>query len=281
MTEKEKDDARVPGNCLDMVKEAIGRAKEEKLHAKRARRRTMIRMVAVSFIGLMVILPNVSMDVAQAMSSLPVLGSFFDVITIIDYHYMDDRFSADVDIPEIKSDSEAAGSINGKISAIAEEWVREFESAKADECGRAEIKVGYEILSTAPEYFTLKLMTYQGAGSGFQQNHYYTIRISDEKEMALSDLFPENADFITPKSENIKEQMRQQVKEDAGKCYWVDLEDDDPAKGFEFSEIEKDQQFYINENGQLVVTFNEGDVAPMYMGCVQFTIPEQVTDGIR
>ena len=281
MTEKEKDDARVPGNCLDMVKEAIGRAKEEKLHAKRARRRTMIRMVAVSFIGLMVILPNVSMDVAQAMSSLPVLGSFFDVITIIDYHYMDDRFSADVDIPEIKSDSEAAGSINGKISAIAEEWVREFESAKADECGRAEIKVGYEILSTAPEYFTLKLMTYQGAGSGFQQNHYYTIRISDEKEMALSDLFPENADFITPISENIKEQMRQQVKEDAGKCYWVDLEDGDPAKGFEFSEIEKDQQFYINENGQLVVTFNEGDVAPMYMGCVQFTIPEQVTDGIR
>ena len=75
--------------------------------------------------------------------------------------------------------------------------------------------------------------------------------------------------------------MRQQVKEDAGKCYWVDLEDDDPAKVFEFSEIEKDQQFYINENGQLVVTFNEGDVAPMYMGCVQFTIPEQVTDGIR
>ena len=63
--------------------------------------------------------------------------------------------------------------------------------------------------------------------------------------------------------------------------YWVDIGDDDPAKGFEFVEIEKDQQFYIDENGQIVIAFNEGDVAPMYMGCVQFTIPGQVTDKIK
>lgn len=281
MTEKEKEGAQVPGNCLDMVKEAIERAKEEKLHAKRARRRTLMRMIAVSFIGLIVLLPNVSMGAAQAMSSLPVVGSFFDVITIRDYHYIDERFSADVNIPEIKSDSEAAEAINGKISAIAEEWVEEFESARADEWGRAEIKVDYEIMSTTPEYFTLKLMTYQGAGSGFQQNYYYTIRIADEKEMTLSDLFPENADFVTPISENIKQQMRQQVKEDQDKCYWLDIEDDDPVKGFEFSEIEKEQQFYIDEDGQVVIAFNEGDVAPMYMGCVEFTIPKQVTEDIR
>ena len=52
-------------------------------------------------------------------------------------------------------------------------------------------------------------------------------------------------------------------------------------KEFEFNKIEKDQQFYIDENGQIVIAFNEGDTAPMYMGCVQFTIPKQVTEGIR
>ena len=61
----------------------------------------------------------------------------------------------------------------------------------------------------------------------------------------------------------------------------MDIEDDDPIKGFEFSKIDKDQQFYIDEDGQIVIAFNEGDVAPMYMGCVKFTIPKQVTDGIR
>lgn len=267
--------------CLDRVKEAIGRAKEDKLHARRVRRRVIARNVLLTFVCLIIILPNISMDAAQAMSSLPLIGDFFRVITFREYHYIDDRYSADVNIPEIESDSEAAESINRKIRTIAEEWVEEFESARADEWGRSEIKVDYEILATSPEYFTLKLMTYQGSGSGFQQDHYYTIRISDEKEMALSDLFPEGADYITPISENIKQQMRQQIKNDPDKMYWVDIGDDDPAKGFEFVEIEKDQQFYIDSEGRIVIAFNEGDVAPMYMGCLQFTIPGQVTDKIK
>ena len=281
MDKKAREGIETPDECLERVKEAIGRAKEDKLQAVRARRKAFMRMVAVYFICLLVILPNVSAEVAQAMSSLPVVGDLFRVITIRDYHYMDDRFSADVHVPEIESDSEAAGSINSRVNAIAEDWVEQFEAAKEDEWGRSEIKVDYEILSTAPEYFTLKLITYQGSGSGFQQDHYYTIRISDEKEMALSDLFPEGADYITPISENIKQQMRQQIKNDPDKMYWVDIGDDDPAKGFEFVEIEKDQQFYIDSEGKIVIAFNEGDVAPMYMGCLQFTIPGQVTDKIK
>ena len=281
MDKKAREGIETPDECLERVKEAIVRAKEDKLRAVRARRKALMRMVAVSFICFLVILPNMSAGVAQAMSSLPVVGDLFRVITIRDYHYMDDRFRAEVNIPEIESDSEAAKSINGKVNAIAEEWVEQFESAKEDEWGRSEIKVDYEILSTAPEYFTLKLITYQGSGSGFQQDHYYTIRISDEKEMTLSDLFPEGADYITPISENIKQQMRQQIKNDPDKMYWVDIGDDDPAKGFEFVEIEKDQQFYIDSEGRIVIAFNEGDAAPMYMGCLQFTIPGQVTDKIK
>ena len=281
MDKKAREGIETPDECLERVKEAIVRAKEDKLRAVRARRKALMRMVAVSFICFLVILPNMSAGVAQAMSSLPVIGDLFRVITIRDYHYMDDRFRAEVNIPEIESDSEAAKSINGKISSIAEEWVERFESAKEDEWGRSEIKVDYEILSTAPEYFTLKLVTYQGSGSGFQQDHYYTIRIFDEKEMTLSDIFPEGADYITPISENIKQQMRQQIKNDPDKMYWVDIEDDDPAKGFEFVEIEKDQQFYIDSEGKIVIAFNEGDVAPMYMGCLQFIIPGQVTDKIK
>ena len=281
MDKKAREGIQTPDECLERVKEAIGSAKEDKLQAVRARRKAFMRMVAVSFICLLVILPNVSAEVAQAMSSLPVVGDLFRVITIRDYHYMDDRFSADVHVPEIESDSEAAGSINSRVNAIAEDWVEQFEAAKEDEWGRSEIRVDYEILSTAPEYFTLKLMTYQGSGSGFQQDYYYTIRISDEKEMTLSDLFPEGADYITPISENIKEQMRQEMAQDSGKNYWIDLDDDDPIKGLEFRKIKEDQQFYIDNEGRIVIAFDEGDAAPMYMGCVQFTIPGQVTDKIK
>ena len=39
--------------------------------------------------------------------------------------------------------------------------------------------------------------------------------------------------------------------------------------------------FYLNENGEVVICFNEGDVAPMSMGCVTFVIPNDVLADIR
>lgn len=38
---------------------------------------------------------------------------------------------------------------------------------------------------------------------------------------------------------------------------------------------------YLDSDGHLVICFNEGDVAPMYMGCVQFVIPDEVVADIR
>ena len=43
-----------------------------------------------------------------------------------------------------------------------------------------------------------------------------------------------------------------------------------------FRQIAEDQSFYISEEGTLVICFNEGDVAPMYMGCVKFEMPKTV-----
>ena len=37
----------------------------------------------------------------------------------------------------------------------------------------------------------------------------------------------------------------------------------------------------LNEQGNVVIGFNEGDVAPMYMGTVEFEIPAEILDGIR
>ena len=35
--------------------------------------------------------------------------------------------------------------------------------------------------------------------------------------------------------------------------------------------------FNFNEKGELVITFDETDVAPAYMGAVEFVIPQSVT----
>lgn len=45
--------------------------------------------------------------------------------------------------------------------------------------------------------------------------------------------------------------------------------------------IEDGTSFYLNQNNEVVVCFNEGDVAPMSMGCPEFVIPNEVLAGIR
>ena len=82
---------------------------------------------------------------------------------------------------------------------------------------------------------------------------------------------------MTPISENIISQMREKMAEDEMNMYWLD----DEIEELNFKAIKEDQSFYLDENGNVVISFNEGDVAPMYMGVVEFTIPNEVISDIR
>jgi len=43
-----------------------------------------------------------------------------------------------------------------------------------------------------------------------------------------------------------------------------------------FKGIDENQNFYINEDGKLVIAFNSYEAAPGYMGAVEFIIPTKV-----
>lgn len=51
--------------------------------------------------------------------------------------------------------------------------------------------------------------------------------------------------------------MKQQMKEDPNKIYWLTDEDAEP-----FKTILPDQTFYITEDHKLVISFDEYEVAP-------------------
>ena len=164
------------------------------------------------------------------------------------------------------------------IQQISDQFIKEFEENLKMEGGYQNVMVKSEIVSTTQDYFTLKLICYQGAGSGAEWNYYYTIDLNTGERLQLKDLFKEGADYITPISENIKEQMREQMAADENKKYWLD---DAEVEEWNFKQITDDTAFYLNENGNIVISFDEGDVAPMYMGVVTFEIPEDVVKDIR
>ncbi len=239
--------------------------------------------------GLFVILPNTSGTIAHAMEQIPIIGQLVKVVTFRDYEYESDRNMADIEVPEIKPEEQLADStlqenidrttaeINAEIQSITDELIAEFEKNLDEEMGYQDVVVKSEVLATTPEYFTLKLICYQGAGSGYQWNYFYTIDLNTGERLQLKDIFEEGADYITPISENIKVQMQERMDADESVYYWLN----DEIEEWNFKAITDETSFYLNKRGNVVIGFNEGDVAPMYMGTVEFEIPADVLDGIR
>lgn len=244
---------------------------------------------AAAVVGAFLILPNTSVTIANAMEQIPVIGQLVKVVTFRNYEYETDRNMADVEVPEIVVEEPAKDTqvqetlersteeINAEIQKITDEMVEFFESNLEDEEGYQDIMVKSEVLATTQDYFTLKLICYQGAGSGAQWNYYYTIDLNTGERLKLKDIFVEGADYITPISENIKEQMQAQMDADEMVYYWLN----DEFEEWNFKSITEETSFYLNEKDNVVIGFDEGDVAPMYMGCVEFEIPAEVLADIR
>lgn len=300
---------------VEAMKKSIADAKNEK---KKKRYMTRSAVAAAAVAGF-ILLPNTSQGVAYAMSSIPLVGKLVEVVTFRDYQYESERQNADVTVPELVADgangipggTESADGTNGglngngladgsaqaeadsrvqenlkktteeinaEIREITDQIVAEFEENAKKEGGYQDIVVKHEVLATSEDYFTLKLICYQGAGSGAEWDYFYTIDLTTGERLALADLFVEGADYITPISENIKEQMSEQMAADENVIYWLENED---IPEWNFQQITDETSFYLNQNGNIVICFNEGDVAPMYMGCVEFEIPSDVVAGIR
>ena len=278
---------------LSEMKKKIEQAKKEN---RRTLKRHILRNITAAAAAVAVVitvLPNTSQTVAYAMSRIPILSKWVEVVTFRDYEYSTDRHIADIEVPEVtvsiesetETDSEisertkqTAAEINAEIQEITGQIIEEFEKYKEDEEGYQDVIIKSEVLATTEQYFTLKLICYQGAGSGYEQDFYYTINLADGERLQLKDLFADDSDYISAISENIKIQMQEQMDADEDVHYWLN-ETDVPE--WNFTAITDETSFYLNENNEVVIAFNEGDVAPMYMGCVQFVIPNEVLADIR
>ena len=187
---KEYQDIHMSEEQLLQMKQKISQAKQENsrqgsnaAHSSVSHRRSITRrcgIAAAAAAAALVILPNTSASVAYAMSQVPVLSRLVEVVTFRDYHYEDDRNSADIQVPEVtvapdtdadtqkssavsEQTKKTAEEINTEIQAITNRLIAEFEESKKNEEGYQNMTVKSEILATTDQYFTLKLICFQSA----------------------------------------------------------------------------------------------------------------------
>ena len=103
--------------------------------------------------------------------------------------------------------------------------------------------INHEIVYNTDQLFTLKLELNKAHADSYTKNVYYTINKSTGK------------------------------KKDTNKVYWCQKNDNPRFKG-----ISKNQSYYINKQGELVICFDQFEVAPGYMGNPTFTIKNDLLD---
>lgn len=204
------------------------------------------------------------------------------------YQHQDANHSANVQVPELsiqpESDETAAAQaktavsdINAEVAAIAKAYIDQFKTA-LDKNDYQDTIVEYEVLNETERYFTLRLMCYTASGSGAETDYYYTIDLQTGKRLALADLFKPDSDYLSAIAGSIAEQMKAQTAANPENTFWLD---DEEMPDFDLAEMVKDADFFVNAQNEVVISFDEGDVAPMSSGMVQFTIPADVLADIR
>lgn len=295
---EEYENMIIPEAGRERLQAGIDRARMEKKRAEHARRRSAWTAVAAAAV-VMIALPNTNMQIAHAMENIPLLGGFFRLVTVRQYNYSDENHDAEVELAQITygedagegaSVGEAAvgaaapkgtatGSVetvNQDMEATVEELIRQFEDTLSEE-GYHGLHVSQEVVTDNDRYYTVKLSVLETEASGYEHNQFYTIDKQTGNVVTLEDLFVEGSDYISAISENIKTQMREQMAADEGVIYFLD---DDDMPEFNFQGITEQTNFYFNEKDELVIAFDEYEVAPGSMGAPEFVIPQDVTAAI-
>lgn len=223
---------------------------------------------------------NFNPTIANALEGIPVIGEVIKVINLKNYKIDKNGFDISIDVPKIEGlrNKELEYEMNKEFEEegkrLYEEYVNEMKELEKEGVeGRELFKSWYEVKTNNNDILSIIVYNYYAQGSSNTTTKIYNIDKKNDTVLTLEGMF--NGDsYINVISENIKEQMRTRMKEDSGQTYWIDQEDG----FFEFDKIDKNQDFYINDNGDIVICFDKYDVAPGSQGLVEFEIPNEVIE---
>lgn len=241
------------------------------------------RIAAAAVLAVIAVL-NLSPQAAMAVADVPVLQKVVQIVTLNRYQVTEEslNYTANVETPELSASGDAqlessVGEINAEVEAYANQMIAQFEKEMEQQGGVYGLDILYNVVTDTDDWFTLQITTVETMASGAETRRYYNLDKTTGQYVQLTDLFPKGVDYVTAISDNIRVQMKQRMAENEEQIYFIDsdMPEDD------FQQIAADQSFYRNQDGGLVIAFNEYDVAPGYMGCPEFVIDAEVITDLQ
>lgn len=222
---------------------------------------------------------NTSEALALTLSEIPVINKIVRVLTFREYNINEDTYNANIKTPAIEGleNKELESSLNEKYleenKLLYEQFAKDMESMKANNGGHLGVDSGYVVKTDTDKILSVGRYVVNTVGSSSTTFQYDTIDKENEILITLPSLFKDES-YIDIISENIKEQMIELHEIDEYNVYWIEgIEDSSMAV---FNKISRNQSFYINNENKLVISFDKYEVAPGYMGVLEFEIPSDI-----
>ncbi len=236
-------------------------------------------VIAISFtIGI-----NTNEALAETLSDIPVLGGIVKVLTFKEYKFSEKTYDVDIETPALDGleNKSLQNSLNEKYfnenKELYEQFINDMKSLKENGGGYMGVSSGYVVKTDTDKILSVGRYIVNTVGSSSTTFKYDTIDKKNEILITLPSLFKDE-NYIDIISSNIKEQMVEQHNKDENKSYWVEGIENELTELFE--KISINQSFYISSNGKLIISFDKYEVAPGYMGVVEFEIPTEILKNI-
>lgn len=247
--------------------------------------------VAAASLAVLMVAVNTNEALAKSLEDVPVLGRITRIVTLTTYTDQTNQFEANVAVPKVEVEpSESSGSIdaevqknydwsNEQIEAYANQFIEMYEADLKATNGEGSYALdsNYRVIGDNDRFLSIRIDTTLVMAGGTQYVKVFNINKATGALVTLPELFADAAKGLEAVSENIKQQMAAQMEQDEKISYFYQTD----MPELNFKGLTGEESFYLNEQGELVITFDEYAVAPGYMGAVEFTIPKSVTDPYR
>ena len=227
---------------------------------------TMITTVVV-----FVVCVNVFPGFNHVFANVPIIGTLADVITITTYTDETDHISLLVEAPSINERKMVQA--NQDIDEYVQGLIDQYQLDTEGSVGNYDLISHYSVVTDNGQYLSIRFDTNIVMAGATQTVRTFTIDKATGSVVSLFDVLDHDQNRLNQISENIKSQMIQRMADDPTQQYWVDSD----VSEWNFDGLDGDESFYFDEDKQLVIEFDELDVAPGYMGVVSFTIPLEVS----
>lgn len=224
-----------------------------------------------AILAIAILLPNLSPTISYAMADLPVIGSFFKAVTFRTYEKETGKNHAYIEVPEILSgDNNSSGAevINKEVANYTNELIQQFETEMHAD-GYFNLDVKWDVVTDTDKWFTLKVHTTLVMASSADEVRYYHIDVPSGEIKTLADIFPDDFNYVSIISEELKQQMQARMDADPQQIYWLD---NTKVEEWRFEQITPEHNFYFNVDGQIVIPFNKYEVGPGSTGAQEFVL---------